>query len=269
MLVRSLAAGVLLGIAACTATLAADCGGGTVCSIRGGDYRIELPADGDVRGAYVFFHGYKSSAALQIGQRGLVDTTLAHHLAFVAVDGLAGRWSFPGNPQQGRDDQAFVADVLTDLETRFGITGPSTVIGGFSIGASMAWYTACLQGDKVAGLVTFSGVFWNPLPQAGDCTRNLPPMVHFHGTADRTFPLSGRAIGSRLHQGDTFRSIAILREQARCDIEQPRTATLDGLACDEAPGCVRGASLLCIHDGGHVVRSGDVDAGLSAVGFPR
>jgi polyhydroxybutyrate depolymerase len=245
------------------------CGGNIPCAVEGGDYRIELPADGDVRGVYVFFHGFKSSAELQMQQRDLVDKTLAHHLAYVAVDGIDGSWSFPISARKGRDEKAFIADVFADLESRYGFTADETIIGGFSIGASMAYYTACQQGDRAAAMVTFSGVFWNPLPRPTDCIADLPPMIHFHGTADKTFPLAGRKVGPHAHQGDAFKSIAILRERGKCDVTHAKIVTLDGIACDDVPGCIRGDSILCIHKGGHEARGDLLDAGLTALGYTK
>lgn len=247
----------------------ASCGGATPCAVDGGEYRIELPSDGNVRGVYVFFHGFKSSAELEMQQRYLVDTTLAHHLAFAAVDGIGGSWSFPNGPGKGRDDKAFIGAVLADLRNRYGFTAGRTILGGFSIGASMAYYTACQQGDRAAGMLTFSGVFWNPLPKPSDCIANLPPVIHFHGTADQTFPLSGRQVGPHAHQGDAYKSIAILRERAKCDVRHAKTITLGGVACEDVPGCIRGESILCIHNGGHEARAAFLDAGLTTLGYVR
>lgn len=240
-----------------------------VRSVPSGNYRILLPDDGDVRGAYVYFHGFKGSAELQMQQAALMATTLDHHLAYVAVDGTKGGWSFPNGAWTGRDEKAFIAEVLDDLAARYRFTADKIVLGGFSIGASMAWYTACQQGGKAAAMVTFSGVFWNPLPRPADCVSEIPPMVHFHGTADQTFPLAGRAIGTARHQGDTFKSVAILRARALCDDWQKTRITLDGIACEAVPGCIRGRSILCIHDGGHQARADMLGAGLTAVGFPK
>lgn len=131
----------------------------------------------------------------------------------------------------------------------------------------MAWYTLCQQGNRVAGAVTFSGVFWNPLPEPRDCGANMPPTVHFHGTADRTFPLSGRAIGDEFHQGDTFRSMAIVRERAGCELAAPTEKTIGDVACEVTTGCNGGEMALCIHDGGHEVRPDQLDAGLTEIGF--
>jgi len=247
---------------------APSCGGDKPCDVSDGDYRIEIPKDGDARGVYVFFHGWKGSAELQMQQRPLIDATLAHHLAFVAVDGLKGNWSFPDG-REGRDEKTFIGHVLDDLHSRFGFTPRNTIIGGFSIGASMAWYTACQQGQKASAMVTFSGVFWDPLPAAEDCVSEIPSVVHFHGTADETFPLSGRAIGTQYHQGDTFKSFAVLRTAGRCDVEHTKKVEIDDLSCDDVPSCLHGDSVLCIHKEGHVARSADLDAGLTAVGFPR
>lgn len=269
MLLRLLALSALL-VTGTVETLANDgCGAGKACIVDGGSYRIALPADDDVRGAYVFFHGFKSSSELQMQHTALVETALAHHLAFVAIDGVDGSWSFPNAPRQDRDEKAFVARVLDDLRGRYGITSDKLVIGGFSIGASMAWYTACEQGEKAAAMVTFSGVFWDPLPKPGDCIADVPRMIHFHGTADRTFPLQGRAIGTDFHQGNALDSMAIMRARAKCDSADVKEISVDGIACNEVRGCIRGESVMCIHNGGHEVRADMLDAGLTEAGFSK
>jgi polyhydroxybutyrate depolymerase len=252
-----------------TAAMSEPCGGPTPCQVAGGNYRIEFPADHDLRGVYVFFHGFKSSAELQMQQRPLVDTTLSHHLAYVAVDGIDGRWSFPHIPRPERDEKAFIANVFDDLRQRYGFTADKTIIGGFSIGASMAWYTACQQGQKAAAMLTFSGVFWHPLPKAEDCVADIPTVIHFHGTADQTFPLAGRAVGSGFRQGNTFESTAILRSRAQCDAKNAKPIMLDTIECEDVPGCLRGDNILCIHNGGHEARASMLDAALTSLGFPR
>ncbi|CZT37134.1 polyhydroxybutyrate depolymerase [Rhizobium sp. 9140] len=245
------------------------CGVKTGCPIPGGAYRIAFPADGDVRGAFVYFHGWKGSADLQMEQRPLVAMTLAHHLAYVAVDGIDGGWSFPGSPSARRDEKRFIGGLFDDLRQREHFTPDRIVIGGFSIGASMAWYTACQQGEKAAGMVTFSGVFWDPLPKASDCVSDVPPMVHFHGSADTTFPLAGRAIGKAFHQGDAFKSLAIMRQRSQCDVTHARQIVVGGVVCDDVPGCLRGDSIMCVHNRGHEAGAGWLDAGLTVLGFPK
>jgi polyhydroxybutyrate depolymerase len=264
-----LASLVVFACAVLPSQVALACGGATACRIKDGSYLIAMPADGDIRGVYVYFHGYKGSATTQMQQRSLVETTLAHHLAYVAVDGLGGSWSFAQSARHGRDEKQFIAGVFEDLNQRYGFTPDQTIIGGFSLGASMAWYTACQQGGKAVAVLTFSGVFWDPLPKPEDCVADIPPVVHFHGTADRTFPLAGRALGENLHQGNAYESMAILRARAGCDREHAAPITLNGILCERVEGCLRGDSLMCIHDGGHEARADMLDAGLTAIGFPR
>ncbi len=247
---------------------AESCGETTACAVIGGEYRIALP-DAPVKGAYVYFHGYKGSAADQMRQKALVDTVLAHHLAFVALDGYEGSWSIRGGPERARDDQAYLRAVLEDIGKRHGFTARNTLVGGFSLGASMAWYAACEQGNRFAGMITFSGVFWEPLPKPSECTAGLPPMIHIHGRVDGTFPLKGRAIGTHFHQGDTFRSIKIYRERAACAPAEAAEPLVADMECEVARSCTRATSTLCLHPGGHEVRRGDLDAALTAIGFPR
>ncbi len=261
--VAAVAAFFLLPLAA----QATDCGETVACTVEEGSYRIELPGTGMAKGVLVFFHGYKSSAELQMQHRALVEVAHAHRLAFAAVDGLNGTWSHPNAPGDFRDEKRFVGHVFDDLRTRFGFTAKNTLVGGFSQGASMAWYTLCQQGNRTAGAVTFSGVFWDPLPNPQDCVADMPPIVHFHGTADRTFPLSGRAIGDDFHQGDTFKSMVVVRERASCEMTAETKKTLGGIACSVTPGCNRGEIALCIHDCGHQVRPDQLDAGLTEIGF--
>lgn len=250
-----------------TAVAAAAERAGQPVHVADGDYRIVLP-DGPPRGAYVFFHGYRSSAALTLrDQRALVDVALSHGLAFVAVDGRDGSWSVPRSPAHARDEQRFIGEVLDDLAARHGFGPADTLVGGFSQGASLAWYAACAQGGRFAGMLTFSGVFWDPPPAPGDCAPGVPPAVHFHGRADETFPLGGRTVGAGFRQGDTFESVAILRAAAGCPAGAPRPVTLAGVACETTPGCRRGAITLCLHPGGHAPDADMLDAGLTALGF--
>lgn len=249
------------------AVAADDCGGDRACPVEGGNYRVELPPNGTANGAYVFFHGYRSSAAAQMRHRALIDAAHAHGLAFVAPDGLEGTWSHGGSPSRERDEQVFIGRVLDDLERRYGFGSTEVVIGGFSQGASMAWYALCTQGDRIAASITFSGVFWEPLPQADDCVAAIPPVVHFHGSADTVFPLEGRPIGQRFRQGSTTESVALVSRRAQCDAGAVVERPIAGIDCDVATGCGRGEIALCIHDGGHQVSAAQLEAALEALGF--
>lgn len=262
---RTLAAGLAGAMMLAAGTVAAaDCGGDVPCRVPEGSYRIALP-DGGAKGVYLFFHGYRGSAAGEMKNAALIATAHAHGLAFAAVDGRDGTWSHPGSPEQSRDETAFVGSVLDDLSTRFGFGPDAVIVGGFSQGGSMAWYTACALGDRIAGAVTFAGVFWRPLPAASDCVAP-PPWVHVHGLGDRTFPLAGRPIGKRWHQGDSYASLSVIRSAGACRSGTQAWEAGD-LACSETDGCRRGAVALCLHGGGHELRAAWLDAALSRLGW--
>lgn len=268
--VRLLAACLLAAGAAATGAAAAGpepgCGGPVPCAVAGGaTYRIELPPEGRAAGVYLFFHGYKGSAEAQMRHRELVAAAHVAGFAFAAVDGANGTWSHPNAPAADRDEFAVTKAVLDDLSARFGFGPDRVVAGGFSQGASMAWYAVCRLGDRLAGAVTFAGVFWDPLPAAEDCPAMPPPLVHFHGAADRTFPLAGRPIGGRWHQGDTAESLAILTARAQCAAEPAPPVTLAGIPCVVASPCGRGPVTFCRHDSGHEVRPAWLAAALPLV----
>ena len=258
---------IAAGLLAPLSAYADECGASVPCVVEDGSYRIEMPASGLPRGVLVYFHGYRSSAEMQMQHRSLVDVAHARGLAFAAVDGLNGTWSHPNAPGRFRDEKRFVGQVFDDLGERFGFDQTNTLVGGFSQGASMAWYTLCQQGNRTAGAVTFSGVFWNPLPAPADCVSDMPPLVQIHGSADKTFPLSGRAIGSGFHQGNTFKSMAISREQKICKPETTVQKVIGGIPCEVTPDCNRGEVALCIHDGGHQVSPEHLDVALREIGF--
>lgn len=239
------------------------CGGDRPCTVGGqGNYRIETP-DG-ATGVMVWFHGYKGSAAATMDNRALVRAATDRGLAFAAVDGFNNTWSHPGAISTARDDVAFVGRVLDDLEARFGFGAGAVILAGYSQGASMAYYSVCAMGGRAAGAVMLSGTFWRPIPDT--CTADVPPLVHVHGTADRTFPLAGRAIGSRHHQGDTFKGLALLAGAAQCDGPTATDALAAGLDCQVWSGCKRGPLTLCLHGGGHSADPAFLSAGLAALG---
>lgn len=243
---------------------AAECGGPVPCVLEQGAYRVVLP-EGRPKGAVVFFHGYRGSAEGQMKAEDLIAVAGAHGLAFVAPDGRGGSWSHVGSPTQDRDEQAYFRELIGDLDLRYGIAESDVVVAGFSQGASMAFDVTCKEGRKLAGMISFAGVFWRPLPGAGDCMPP-PPVIHFHGRGDTIFPLAGRPIGTRAHQGDTLLSIGVLREAGGCHSADRTAEEIGGVSCDTTPSCGGASVSLCLHDGGHDVRAAWLDAALTRLG---
>ena len=234
-----------------TASAAAACGRDTDCPVPLGTYRIAMP-EGPAKGAIVFFHGYRGSAAGVMRNGSLLKGATERGLAVVAPNGTDGRWSFPGAPRERRDEVAFMRQVHDDLLARFDLPADRVMVSGFSVGGTMSWHMACDLGALFAGFAPIAGAYWEPLPER--CPSGPPVLLHVHGTADKTVPMQGRPIGDRAHQGDVRQSIATWRRQAGCEA-QSRTQTQGRLTCERWTSCESGVIELCLHDGGHSIRS--------------
>lgn len=234
-----------------TASATAACGRDTDCVVERGTYRIAMP-EGRAAGAIVYFHGFRGSAAGVMRNGGLLAGAAERGLAVVAPNGVDGRWSFPGAPHQGRDEIAFMRQVHDDMRERFDLPADRIMVSGFSTGGTMAWYMACDLGGLFAGFAPVAGAYWEPLPET--CPSDPPVLMHVHGTSDRTVPMQGRPIGPRARQGDVRESIAQWRRQAQCGAES-QTRTEGRLTCERWTSCETGLIELCLHDGGHSIRS--------------
>lgn len=234
----------------------APCGIDKDCVVAGGSYRIALPsrsaADGKI-GAILFFHGYGGSAGEVVSDANLAAVAQRLGVALIAPDGLGRSWSFPGSPARNRDEFAFVARVLEDVAARFPVDPRRLMASGFSQGGSMVWYLACRMPQRFAAFAPIAGDFWHPLPES--CAGPRPNLIHVHGLADTTIPLTGRTLRSGARQGDLFRSLAALAPggcTASWDEEARAAVPPNGLACRRASGCGGEALLeLCLHSGGH------------------
>lgn len=231
------------------------CGEAAPCQVELGQYMISMP-DGAAAehavGAIVFFHGFRSSAEEMMNFKSLKDLAKALGVALIAPDGLNRSWSFPNAPRQNRDEMAFMNQVLDDALAKFPIDPAKLMSSGFSIGGSMSWYMACYLGERFAGHTPIAGTFWRPYP--AECPGPDPFVSHVHGTADTTFPLAGRTIREKWHQGATGNVVAFFRKRGGYTPEI--THYSDGnLVCEASPTKNGGEVELCLHDGGHSVRA--------------
>lgn len=251
------------------ATALADCGEvAGPCEIDGGSYHVQLPADasGPVP-AIVFLHGWGASGEGML-RMGLADAAGARGWAFVAPDGVPregrpGRsWSFHPERREGRrDERAFLADVMADAAERHGIDPDRTILGGFSIGGSMASYVACEGPGDFAAFAPVGGAFWRPHPEG--CAGPVR-LIHTHGWRDMTVPLEGRIVGSGFGQGDVFQSLQIWREANGCDnFRATAFETEDDTWRRRWTECAPGTALeLVLFDGAHGVPQGWADMTL-------
>jgi polyhydroxybutyrate depolymerase len=242
----------LAGILAAGAGASA-CGRDSDCEIPGGSYRVSPPTGWDGRTplpAALYFHGWQQSAADAMRDESLVGVFSELGVLLVAVNGLGKTWTFPGSPSQARDDVAFSLAVLDDVTRRFPIDATRLWATGFSQGGSMTWWLACAAGHRFTAFAPVAGAFWEPMRE--DCAGGPVDLLHFHGLADETVPMTGRVVGGRFRQGDVLRGMAVWRLVDGCGPEPTAIENDAALSCRVWSGCRTGRELrLCLHPAGH------------------
>jgi polyhydroxybutyrate depolymerase len=231
------------------------CGTGEVCRIGPeAEYRVSPPPGWDGQapiGAFLFFHGHRSSAAEMAAYKELTEAVHALGFLFVAPQGLQESWSTPGSPGEGRRDELiYTTALLDDLIRRFPINPTRIVASGFSQGASVVWEIACRGDARFTAFMPVAGVWWRPMPQS--CAAAPKPLLHIHGTADSVMPMTGRNLRDRWKQGDVREAFATLKRGHFCPVESSLQEQRGALRCSFSEQCGSGKSLaLCLHDGDH------------------
>lgn len=185
---------------------AAACGQESDCVLGERFYRIYLPDgfdEGAPRGAIVFAHGYRGSAAGVMGNQSLTGLADRLGVALIAVKSASEDWNIPGVPSHSKmpdsDALAYFDAVLADATARFAIDPERIVMTGFSAGGMMVWNLICHRSESFAGFVPIAGTFWRPMPER--CETPPANVIHLHGDSDRIVPLAGRKVADA-HQGD-------------------------------------------------------------------
>jgi polyhydroxybutyrate depolymerase len=218
------------------------------------EYRVYPPQGWDGKtpiGAFVFVHGHRATAAEIVNYKELSDAVHGMGFMLVAPQGLGDSWSTPGSPGDGRRDElAFMAAMLDDLEKNFPIDRARLVASGFSQGASVVWEIACRGDGRFAAFMPVAGVWWQPMPVA--CTAPKRPLLHIHGINDPVMPMGGRNLRDRWKQGDVSIAVATMRVINNCEAGKSRREQRGELTCVFEDGCTSGKPVaLCLHQGDH------------------
>ena len=120
------------------------------CATAHGFYRVALPegAEGPVP-AVIYLHGWGSSSAALMKNQPMRTALAALGDALIAPEGMRTsperrqkNWAVRDGHDYGRDDLAFLAEVLDDAAAH-GVDRGRVLMAGFSRGASMVWDVAC------------------------------------------------------------------------------------------------------------------------------
>ncbi|WP_406645300.1 alpha/beta hydrolase family esterase [Aliisedimentitalea scapharcae] len=260
----SVCAGLLAGQAR------AGCGTASeACSMDSGRYHIVLPPPDEANNAgtaapvVMVLHGYGGSGAGVLKMRTMVDGLTQRGYAVIAPtaerrNGGNRIWVFyPG--WEGRDDAAFLRDVVADAANRFNVSDTRVLLSGFSAGAFMVNYLACATPEAYPAYAPVSGGFWRPMPTS---CKGPVRLFHTHGWRDGVVPLEGRKLSNgKFEQGDIFAGLEIWRDANGCDGHKPgRTGQSGSFLYRSWNECAPGAALqLALFPGGHQVPKGWAD----------
>jgi len=232
------------------------------CLIRDGSYHIALPeGTAGPHPAVLLLHGYGGEGAGFIRNEGMARQFLDRGFAVIAPDGQPrpdgkGRsWDFHPDRPATRDETAFLIAVADDAAAKFGLKRDAMLLAGFSIGGSMTSYVACQHPTAFAAYAPVAGSFWRPHP---DTCAGPVRLLHTHGTADRTVPLSGRPITPDFVQGNVPEAMQIWGKTNGCKTgAAEQTETLGIYAIQHWSDCQPGTDLIfALHDGGHSIPKG-------------
>ena len=267
---------------AVAAVLALLCGGGAGmaqgcaadpegCAVAEGRYHIVLPdhaaTDDAAIPALMFLHGWGGSGQGILRMGGMVDAALSRGYAVIAPDGVPRgtrpglTWGFHPDRPGPRDEIAFLRAVRDDAAARHGIDPARVILGGFSIGGSMASYVACAAPDSFAAYAPVGGAFWVPVPAR--CAGPVD-LFHTHGWSDTVVPLEGRILrgdgsGGVFAQGDVWQALQVWRAANGCrpDPDPDGFAPTGQFMRRDWATCDSGRRIgFALFDGGHAVPPG-------------
>lgn len=239
-----------------TPTSAHACGFDSDCEVASGTYRAFVPKTLEKtskRPAIIYIHGLSGSAERSLQHRSFLRAAKRLGFVLVAVEGLAGQWTFKNGVDRGhkRNEFKYFSQVTADIRRRFDVDPKKIVVAGFSIGASMTWYLACSHREKFAGYIPVAGTLWRPQPKR--CSNKIGEIYHYHGTSDPTFPLAGRRVHNK-RQGDSRVTFNNMYKQDPCSAQLVQQLKFRGQRCKLHRNCDGEALQFCINNSGHEVR---------------
>ena len=249
------------------ASPALACGPDTDCVVGDRTYRIAMPEGHDSATevpALIWAHGYRGSAEGAMRNGSLRRMLSRAGIAFIAVQGVGGKWDLPYGPRtfdsDGSAEFAYFDAVIADATARHAIDPNHIIASGFSAGGMMVWNLACSHPANFAGFIPMSGTFWLKPPDT--CAAPVSSIVHIHGTQDKTVPLNGRPIGET-KQGVVEDALSMYATFG--DFGAERTTRADDLACRIRQNPQSELLEFCLFDGGHSFRTEHLRYGITAL----
>lgn len=232
------------------------------CVIASGSYNIKLPANHSTKTPVVIFlHGYGGSGKATLRNKRIANPILKRGYALIAPNAIkrkearASSWNFHPSFNRGRNEAAFLKDIINDAVKKFDLDPKQVLLAGFSIGGSMASYIACNNPADFTAFAPVSGSFWRPHPTT--CSAPVK-LFHTHGWADKVVPLEGRKINANFIQGDVFYALGLWRETNQCTQPRAEKMSVKGIFMRRKwESCDPDSALeFALFHGGHTVPKG-------------
>lgn len=247
---------ILVGLTVVSSSATA-CGPDSDCVIGDRIYRIDMPRGHDGAtpvGAVIYSHGHRGTAAGVMANKSLRKIVTDLGFALIATKSSGTGWSLPGAPswnaETSVDELPYFDRLIEDVTARFPIDRNRLVATGFSAGGMMVWTLACHRSGMFAAFVPMSGTFWRPIPQT--CTTPPAHLLHIHGDADRTVPLTGRKI-RETQQGDVHDVLSMYAAYGHYGDKTP--FPFGQMTCEEQQSPAGKNLSFCLFKGGHSFRA--------------
>lgn len=122
-----------------------------------------------------------------------------------------------GNPKaspRGRDENAFVKQVLNNASQRFWIDQTNSVIVGIGHGGALAWQMACRSPETAALFLPVNGAFWGGAPKI---CRGGGKLIHTHERRSDFWPINGaKTKKKRFGQSSIFNTLEMYARSNGC-----------------------------------------------------
>jgi polyhydroxybutyrate depolymerase len=135
------------------------------------------------------FHGYSSNALQQQIYANMNIVADTADFIVVYPEGLNSAWNTFGF-QSTPDDVAFTAAIIEDVNQRVRVDASRVYACGMSNGGYMSHLLACQLEDRIAAIVSVTGLLAPGV--MASCNPSRPvPVMQIHGTNDATVPYNG------------------------------------------------------------------------------
>lgn len=177
------------------------------------------------------------------------NTGAAREAIVVYPAGVEYAWEgapYAVTPRGG--DVAFARQIVDELDAHFNVDRKRVYAAGMSNGGGFAVSFACQAPDLVAGVVSVSGAFYNPVLE--NCVPGPVPTFIIHGVHDQLT----RFEGGHLHRAPYLSAPGVADSAAKRNLcaphpvveQKPGNVTQFGY-----PGCAKEAVFWRINDQGH------------------